>query len=43
MLAAINLYQSQEMAHLKSAPGEENLVHRHKKRIPAWYCARRVV
>jgi len=37
LLAAINLYQSQEMAHLECAPGTENLVHRHKKRIPAWY------
>jgi len=37
MLAAINLYQSPEMGGLEHALGEENLVHRHKKRIPAWY------
>jgi predicted choloylglycine hydrolase len=39
MLAAINLFQSQQMAHLESAPGKENLVYRHRQRIPAWYDA----
>jgi predicted choloylglycine hydrolase len=37
MLAAINLFQSQQMAHLEHTPGRENIVHRHKKRITAWY------
>jgi len=39
MLAAINQYQSPEMAgrDLEHALGKENLVNRHKKRILAWY------
>jgi predicted choloylglycine hydrolase len=39
MLASINLYQSQEMASLglEDVPPKENLVHRHRERIPAWY------
>jgi len=39
MLAAINLFQSQQMAHLERTPGKGNIVHRHKKRITAWYDA----
>jgi predicted choloylglycine hydrolase len=39
MLAAINQYQSPKMAglDLEHPLGKENLVHRHKQRIPAWY------
>jgi predicted choloylglycine hydrolase len=37
MLAAINLFQSQQMARLEHTPGKENIVYRHKKRIIAWY------
>ena len=37
MLAAINLFQSPEMGGLEHTLGKENLVHRHKKRILAWY------
>lgn len=39
MLAAINLFQSPEMGGLEHALGQDNIVHRHKKRIPAWYDA----
>jgi len=37
MLAAVNLFQSPQMEGLERAPGRENIVYRHKKRIPAWY------
>jgi predicted choloylglycine hydrolase len=41
MLAAINLFQSQEMAglDLEHTLSKENIVYRHRKRIPAWYDA----
>jgi predicted choloylglycine hydrolase len=39
MLAAVNLFQSQQMARFERAPGQENIVYRHSKRIPAWYDA----
>jgi len=41
MLAAINLFQSQQMARLEHTPGKENIVYRHKKRIIAWYDTRK--
>jgi hypothetical protein len=43
MLAAINLYQSEKMASLdlEDGPPKDYLVHRHRKRIPAWYEAHR--
>ena len=37
MLAAVNLFQSEQMAHLDRVPDEGNLVYRHKARITAWY------
>lgn len=39
MLAAINLFQSPEMGglDLEHTLGKENIVYRHRKRIPAWY------
>lgn len=39
MLAAINLFQSPEMGGLEHALGQDNIVYRHSKRIPAWYDA----
>jgi isopenicillin-N N-acyltransferase-like protein len=39
MLAAINLFQSPEMGGLEHTLGQENIVYRHSKRIPAWYDA----
>ena len=37
MLAAVNFFQSEQMAHLDRVPDEEKLVYRHKARITAWY------
>jgi isopenicillin-N N-acyltransferase-like protein len=37
ILSAINLFQSEQMAHLDRVPDEGNLVYRHKARIAAWY------
>ncbi|GAP12778.1 predicted choloylglycine hydrolase [Longilinea arvoryzae] len=41
MLAAINLFQSQRMGGLELTLGQENIVYRHQKRIPAWYDERK--
>jgi predicted choloylglycine hydrolase len=37
ILSAINMFESEQMQHLERVPDEEYLVHRHKKRIKAWY------
>jgi hypothetical protein len=37
MLAAVNFFQSEQMAMLDRVPDEEFLVYRHRARIAAWY------
>jgi predicted choloylglycine hydrolase len=37
MLSAINMFQSEQLRHLEHIPEEGYIVHRHKKRIKAWY------
>lgn len=39
MLAAVNFFQSEQLAHLDRVPDEGNIVYRHKARITAWYDA----